>query len=138
MIETRCELFDACGFAVGADPAKDKDGSSAGIGKEKIAIGCGPDEPRHRECAAAESHHFLVVRSLHGSGISAGIKSDLETSGRDRPRVGGAGNYVRSIVDGLVGLRFGEVNESDLPARPGPLLIPIGECGLAGDGLLRG
>ena len=107
MVQASCELLDLCGFAVGADAAKDEDGSGAGIGEEEIAVGCGADEPRHRERAAAESHHLLVVRSLHRSGVAAGIKGDFETGGCDRPRIGGAGNNVRSVVDGLVGLGLG-------------------------------
>ena len=137
MIEAGGELLDLCGLAVGADAAKNEDSSGAGIGEEEIAVGCGADEARHGERAAAESHHLLVVRSLHRSSVSAGIEGDFEASGRDRPCVGGAGNHVRRVVDGLFGLGFGEVGESDLAVHAGLLLIPIGECGLAGDGLLR-
>jgi hypothetical protein len=44
---------------------------------------------------------------------------------------------VWRIVDGLVGLGFGEVGESDLATHAGLLMVPIRECGLASDNLLR-
>ena len=67
MIEAGGEFLDLRGFAVRANATKDEDGSSAGIGEEKIAIGRGADEARHGECSPAQFHHFLVVRTLHGS-----------------------------------------------------------------------
>ena len=137
MVQAGCELFDLRGFAIGPYAAKDEDGSSAGVGEEEIAVGCGSDEARHGESAAAESHHLLVVGALHGGRVAAGIEGDFEAGGRDGPCVGGARNDMGRVVDGLIGLGLGQVGESDLAADAGLLLIPIGERGLAGDGLLR-
>ncbi len=41
------------------------------------------------------------------------------------------------VIDGLVGLGLWEVGNGDLAEDTGLLLVPIGECGLAGDSLLR-
>jgi hypothetical protein len=108
--------------------------SSAGVGEEEIAVGRGADEARHGEGAAAERHHLLVVRTLHGSGVAAGIEGDFEAGGRDGPCIGGTRNHMRRVVDGLIGLGLGQVGERDLAADAGLLLVPIGECGLTGDG----
>ena len=81
--------------------------------------------------------YLLVVRSLHGGGVAAGVERDFEAGGGDGPRVGGARDDVRCVVDRLVGLGLGQVGQSDLAADAGLLLVPVGECGLAGDGLLR-
>jgi len=87
--------------------------------------------------AAIERHDLFVVGTLHGGGVAAGVEGDFEAVGGDGPGAGRAGNDVRCVVDGLVGLGLGKVGESDLAADAGLLLIPVGEGGLAGDGLLR-
>ena len=137
MVQAGRELFDLRGLSVGAYAAKDEDRSGSGIGKKKIAIGSGADEARHGESAAAEGHEFLVVRSLHGSGVAACIERDFEAGRSDGPCVGRARDHVRRVVHRLRGIGLGQVGESDLAANAGLLLAPIGECSLAGDGLLR-
>jgi hypothetical protein len=44
---------------------------------------------------------------------------------------------MRSVVDRLLGFGLRQISESDLATNTGLLLAPIGECGRAGDGLLR-
>jgi hypothetical protein len=53
MIQAGGKLFDVRCFAVGAYAAKDEDRSSAGICKEKIAVGGRANEAGHSESAAA-------------------------------------------------------------------------------------
>jgi hypothetical protein len=137
MIQTGCKFFDLLGFTVRTNTAKDKYGSSTRVGEEKIAIRCGTDEARHCERAAAESHHLLVVGTLHRSSVAPGVKGHFEAGGRERPCIGRFRNDVRSVVDGLFRLGFRQVSERDLAADTGLLLVPIGECGLTCNGLLR-
>ncbi len=85
VVEAGGELFDLGSLSIGAHAAKDENGSGAGVGEEEIAIGRGTDEARHGEDAAAEGHDLLVVGALHGSGVAAGVKGNLEASGRERP-----------------------------------------------------
>ncbi len=127
MVQAGGELLDLRGFAVGADAAKNEDGAGAGVGQKEIAVGGGADEARHGEGPAAELHVLLVVGTLHGGCVAAGIERDFEAGGGDGPRIGRARDDVRRVVDGLVGLGRGEVGEGDLAANAGLLLIPVGE-----------
>ena len=138
MVEPRGELLNLSGLAVGANSAQYEQRAGAGIGKKEITVGSSADQPRHGEGATARRHHLLVVCALHGCGIAPGIERDFEAGGRERPRVGRAGNHMRGIVDSFIGIGFRQVGESDLAANARLLLIPVSECGLTGDGLLRG
>jgi hypothetical protein len=137
VVQAGGEFFDLRGFAVGAYAAKDEDGAGAGVGEEEIAVGGGADQARHTEGACDRRHLFFVVGTLHRGEVAAGVEGDFEAGGRDGPRVDRAGDDVRCVVDGLVGLGLGKIGESDLAADAGLLLVPVGEGGLTGDGLLR-
>ena len=137
MVEAGGELLDLSGFAVGAYAAKDKDGAGAGVSEKEIAVGCGADEARHGEGAAAQLHVFLIVGTLHGDGVAAGVERDFEAVGSDGPRVGRARDDMRCVVHRLVRLGRGKVGESDLAENARLLLIPIGERVRAGNHLLR-
>jgi len=76
-----------------------------------------------------------VIGTLHWRGVSTGVESDLETGRSNRPRIGGAHNYLRLVADRLVRVRRGEIGEGDLVANTGLLLVPVGEGGLTGQGL---
>ena len=80
-------------LAVGVDAAEDLDFAGFAFGEEEIAVG-------------REANKARVVEV-------GGVELDLEASGRDGPGVGGAGNDVGSVVDGLIGRGAGQVGDGE-------------------------
>ncbi len=79
-----------------------------------------------------------AVRISAGVVEVGGVEVDLETLGRDGPGVGGAGNDVGAVVDGLIGRGGGQVGEGEMAAGAGGLVERVSEGGLAGkDGVQR-
>ena len=136
MIQPSGELRYLCCLAIGPDATEYEQSAGTGVGEEEITIGGRADEAWHGESAAAESHHLLVIRSLHRGRVSAGIERDLEARRRNWPRVGRAWDNVGRVVHCLFRIGLGQVSEAYLAPNAGMLLVPICECGLAGDGLL--
>ena len=100
------------GLAAGVDAAEDLDFAGVALGEEEIAVGREADEAR-------------VVET-------GGVELDLESLGRDGPGVGGAGNDVGAVVDGLLGHGLGQVGDGEMAAGAGGFVSRISECGLAG------
>ncbi len=69
---------------------------------------------------------------------TGGVELHLEALGRDGPGVGGAGNDVGAVIDGLIGRGSGQVGHGEMAADAGGFVRGVGECGLAGEnGRLR-
>ncbi len=133
VVEASGEFLDGGGAAVGSDAAEDEDGAGAGVGQEEVAVGGSGDEARLGERAAAEFHVLGGVFALEGRGVTAGVEGDAEARGGDGEGVDGAGDYVGPVVDGFRGVGCREVGGGDFVADAGVLLVPVGECGLAGE-----
>ena len=91
-------------LAVRVDAAEDLDLAGFAFGEEEVAVGRGAHEARIVE--------------------AGGVELDLEALGRDGPGVGGAGNHVGAVVDGLLGRRRGQVGDGEMAADAGGLRGP--------------
>ncbi len=108
---------DLLRLAVRADAAKDLDLAGFALGQKQVAVGRDANEARIVEAGGVEVH--------------------LEALGRNGPRVGGTGNDVGAVVDGLIGRGRGQVGDGDVAADAGRLVRRVGKGGLAGeDGIL--
>ena len=106
------------GLAVGVDAAEDLDFAGCALGEEEIAVGREANQPRIVEAGGVELH--------------------LEAFGRDGPGVGGAGNDVGAVIDGLVGRGIGQIGDGEMAADAGGFVRGVGKRGLAGEnGRLR-
>ena len=113
LVEAGGEDGDLLRFAVGVDAAEDLDLAGLAFGEEEVAVGREADEAR-------------VVEA-------GGVELDLEAFGRDGPGVGGAGNDVGAVVDGLIGRGLGQVGDGEMAAGAGGFVSRVSEGGLAGE-----
>ena len=105
-------------FAISVDAAKHLDLAGLALSEEQIAVGRETDQARVLEIG--------------------GVELNLEALGRDRPGIGGAGNYVGAVVDRLFRHGLGQVGDGEMPANAGRFVSRVCECGLAGeDDVLR-
>ncbi len=84
VVQAAGEGGDLGGLAIGTDAAQDDDLAGPGVGEEKVAIGRGHDQARHREGATTAGHVLDVVGALHGSRVAARVERHLEAGRRDR------------------------------------------------------
>ncbi len=97
-------------IALGVDAAEDADFSRVALGEEEIPVGRETDEAGIVEIG--------------------GVELDLESLRRDGPGASGTGNYVGTVVDGLLRSGRGQVGDGEVTARAGGFVRRIGECGL--------
>ena len=97
----------------GVDAAEDLDFAGRALGEEEVAVG-------------REANEARVVET-------GGVDLDFESLGRDGPGVGGAGNDVGAVVDGLVGRGVGQVGHGEMAADAGGFMGRVGKRRLAGE-----
>ena len=100
-------------LAVRADAAEDLDFAGGAFSEEEVAVGREADEAR-------------VVEA-------GGVELNLEASGCDGPGVGGAGNNVGAVIDGLIGGGLRQIGDCEMAANTGGFVSRVGEGGLAGE-----
>ena len=106
------------GLAACVHAAEDLDLAGFALGQEEVAVGRKANQPRVVEAGGVELH--------------------LEALGRDGPGIGGPGNNVGTVVDGLLGRGLGQVGHGQMTACTGRLVRGIGKRSLPGEnGMLR-
>ena len=96
----------------------------------KTEICCGlPSAPTPRKTwilpasLSARNRSPLGATRMQARIVEAGgVELDLEALGRDGPRVGGAGNDVGAVVDGLIGSGRGQIGDGEMAAGAGRLV----------------